>query len=990
MDAQRIARLVVVWCLLLPPAAAWAQVVGGTIAGVVKDTSGAVMPGVTVEAASPALIEKVRSAVTDAQGLYRVVDLQPGVYTVTFTLPGFSTFRREGVELTTGFTAKVDAEMKVGSLEETVTVSGAAPVVDIVNVRQQTTIARSTLDALPTTRRIAQLNTLVPGATSTSLALHDVGGVGSERAEFGIHGQRTGDITHNLAGIDMKMQSGGGFSQNVHTFQEIVLETSGMSAEAQTGGIQANIVPKDGGNTFSGSFSNDYTGPHLQNNNITDVLRARGLSPAPSVRKFYDIGGGLGGPIKKDRLWFFTAHRWLLRSQYQQGNYFNKAQGTFFYDADLSRPAYTNDYDLDYTARFTWQAAAKHKITVSQSQHPSCQCFYGLLESGGGGSVLLAPEATSEHQYNPNYLSLLTWTYPTTNRLLLDATASLRKYNNQFKRQQGVGPGAIAVTDLSRNLTYNALAGPYNFQPREYWRQLFSVSYITGSHNFKTGFNLSEYHTGLKEYADLNQVNGARDYTFRNAQPTQVRIWAVPFQTLDSALDVAVYVQDQWTIRKLTLNLGLRYNNFGASIPAQHLPAGPFVPARDFAAVSDIPNWKNLNPRVGAAYDLFGTGRTALKVSLGRYTPQLTNTVGNPVSSQATSATRNWTDTNGNYVPDCILGPSFPGANSECGALSDTTFGQVKTGNTRFGDDALAGFNGQFQNWQASVSVQHQLRPAMALNVGYFRTWYGGFLATDNQLVTPANYNPYCIAAPVDSRLPDSGQRLCGLYDLTPTLFGQVSNLVTQASHYGKQTEVYNGLDVTLNARFGKGGQLSGGLSVGRTVTDNCFVVTSPQQTRPGFCHVSPPWSAGTQVKFGAVYPLLWDLQASAIYQNIPGLAVTASYSATNAEIRPSLGRDLGSCRGAATCNGTVTIELIPPNTLFEDRLQQVDFRFTRTFRLRGTAKVQGNFDAYNMLNGSTILSENTRYSLPNGGQWANVIQIMGGRLFKFSARLDF
>ena len=209
-------------------------------------------------------------------------------------------------------------------------------------------------------------------------------------------------------------------------------------------------------------------------------------------------------------------------------------------------------------------------------------------------------------------------------------------------------------------------------------------------------------------------------------------------------------------------------------------------------------------------------------------------------------------------MPDCDL--RSPTTNGECRAWSNLNFGNPTQTFTRNAEDATEGFNLQDHNWQGSVSFQHELRPGVGLNVGYFRTWYGGFLATDNLVVTPADFDQFCITAPVDSRLPNSGQQLCGLYDLKPAKFGQVDNLVTQASRYGKQSQVYNGIDVTISARFGKGGQVSGGASVGRTVTDNCFVVDSPQQARSGFCHVAPPLSAGSQVKFLVVYPLPWDL----------------------------------------------------------------------------------------------------------------------------------
>src|SRR5262249_24527911 len=337
MNVQRFLRVLVLSeCLVLLPASAWAQAETGSIAGVVRDASGGVIPGVTVEASSSALIERVRSATTDSQGLYRIVDLRPGTYTVVFTLTGFSTLRRDGIELTTGFTATVNADLRVGAVEETVTVSGASPVVDVQNVQQQITISRAMLDALPTSRRPAQLVTLIVGANAGGTNFHDVGGVGSDRGFFGVHGQRPDDMTYNVAGMDARVFSGGGFQYNAHTFQELVVETAAGSAEATTGGVQINVVPKDGGNRFSGSLSAEFTGPSLTSDNLTDGLRARGLTAAPSVRRYYDIGGGMGGPIKRDKLWFFAASRREDRSLYQVGNYYNKRQGTLFYEPDLS------------------------------------------------------------------------------------------------------------------------------------------------------------------------------------------------------------------------------------------------------------------------------------------------------------------------------------------------------------------------------------------------------------------------------------------------------------------------------------------------------------------------------------------------------------------------------------------------------------------------------------------------------------------------------
>jgi hypothetical protein len=926
--------------------------------------------------------------------------------------------------LTTSFTATINAEMNVGSVENTVTVLSEAPVVDLQNVRQQTTIARETLDAIPTTKRIGQYASIIPGATYTNPTFQDVGGNQGEGGQFGVHGQRGADLSTNVEGLNENQQALGVFSFNSQAFQEVVVETGGMSAEAMTGGVQVNIISKDGGNRFSGSLSAAYTGPSLQMGNLTDALRARGLTDDISIRRSYDYGGGLGGPIKKDKLWFFMAHRWWGASRYIQGSYYNKAQGTLFYEPDLNRVSHNNEYFEDHSLRMTWQVSPKHKIVGSFSQQNNCSCPFGLTGVGGVNAVKPAPESRAYHVYNPQYLPLVSWTYTATNRLAFEAGQSALVLNEDSRRQPYVGPNDIRVTDLALNIVYgsdannNVWSGSYTRRFVTKYNSRFSASYVTGSHNFKTGFAFQRYNLGRPgRYTDINQINQARSYTFRNSVPVSVTIWATPFEFLEHTTNLGLFAQDQWTLGKATLNLGLRYDSLNGGVPAQQLPAGIFVPARNFSAVKDTPNWKNINPRLGMSYDLFGNGKTALKVGLGRYIPGTVTASNNPAANQAASATRQWDDSTfpvgdsrrGNYIPDCVLGPSVPGANGECGPLSDQTFGQVRAGNTRIADDAQRGFNKQFHNWQGSVSIQQELRQGMALNVGYFRTWYGGFLVTKNMAVTPADFDSFCITVPADGRLSHAGEKLCGFYDIKPGLFGVIDNLRTQASNFGKRTEVYSGFDITLTSRLAGGGQFSGGVSVGRTVTDACEIVakvpeallgTDPAaNTGPGtlsagtanswspaqFCHVAAPWSAGTQLKFLAVYPLPWGFQTSATYQNVSGIPMTATYPAPNSQVASELGRNLASCRGAQTCNANVNLELIPPNTRYEDRLQQLDLRFTRLFK-RERVTLRGNFDIYNVFNGNAILSENAGY----GVQWLTPYEVMGGRLFKFSTQFEF
>ncbi len=286
--------LAVVVCALVIPHTALAQAV---IAGSVKDTSGAVLPGVTVEAASPALIEKVRNAVSDGNGVYRIEDLRPGTYTVTFTLPGFATLKREGIALTGSFTANIDAEMKVGGLEETVTVTGESPIVDVSSARRETTIDNEILKAIPTVRSYNALVVVVPGVVTN---LNDTV-VGTATTQFPIHGGRNNEGRMTIDGLNVGNPPGGNqppaYVADVGNAEEVTFSTSGGLGESETGGLTMNVVPKTGGNRVSGSVFFSGTNESLQSKKASF-----GLVPTP-YDYIYDLNGGMGGPIKQDKIW---------------------------------------------------------------------------------------------------------------------------------------------------------------------------------------------------------------------------------------------------------------------------------------------------------------------------------------------------------------------------------------------------------------------------------------------------------------------------------------------------------------------------------------------------------------------------------------------------------------------------------------------------------------------------------------------------------------
>ena len=346
--------------LTLVAQAVFAQGTVSAIAGVARDTSGGVLPGVTVEAASPALIEKVRTAVTDDQGQYKIVDLRPGIYVVTFSLTGFSTVRREELELGPNFTATVNADMKVGSLEETITVSGASPVVDVQNVRQQTTMSRTLLDTVPTNKGMLSFAALTPAVVSVTTA-QDVGGSKGELSvRMQIHGGQSGDQKLLQDGMVYNSLRGGGngrgFFINPASAQEVVLQLgAGGSAEYSLGGVYVDLIPKDGGNQFNGYLFANGTNHQLQSDNLSEELQARGLRSVNHMNDIYDLNAALGGRIRRDRLWFYSAHRHWGQSSTISNLYHNATQSGWVYTPDLRRPATSVEWNNSNNLRLTSQ-----------------------------------------------------------------------------------------------------------------------------------------------------------------------------------------------------------------------------------------------------------------------------------------------------------------------------------------------------------------------------------------------------------------------------------------------------------------------------------------------------------------------------------------------------------------------------------------------------------------------------------------------------------
>ena len=512
----------------------------------------------TVEAASPALIEKVRSVVTDGDGQYRVVDLRPGTYTVTFTLTGFTTVKREGIELTAGFTASINADMRVGALEETITVTGATP-------------ARRYAERPPADRRDGRAARGVADGHHGHLQSGRVHARadddrGVERWRVRGHVQllerdharpftaRRGAITqYDGMNINNPVRPGAtGFIVSPATLQEWVVETGGGLAESNAGtSIAMNVVPKEGGNSFRGRGTCSFRTARMQGDNLTDELRARGLTTVSQIDYLYDSDFSLGGPIKRDKLWFFTSHRVQGNEIQRPGVFFNATQGTPFYTPDQSRPAYREDLLESHAVRVTWQINQKNKLNASAEPQRNCVCR--------ARGEFVAPEASYRWDFWPTGLYQATWNATMTNRLLFEAAggAAIFDWPNELQPETG---NAISILDQAAGFTYGSTGRVPDDDPRpQSGSSVLAAGLDDVRHRVRTASRPAS--TSCRVCTELEAfINQNRSYRFRGQHPDDrgaqpVTLYANPFfQREEMNANLGVYAQDRWTLNRLTLN----------------------------------------------------------------------------------------------------------------------------------------------------------------------------------------------------------------------------------------------------------------------------------------------------------------------------------------------------------------------------------------------------------------------------------------------------
>lgn len=956
------------------------------IAGMVRDSSGGVLPGVTVEAASPALIERTRAVITDAQGRYNIVDLRPGVYTVTFTLPGFSTIRRAEIQLPTAFTATVNADLKVGALAETITVSGASPMVDTSNVIKRQVVSSDVIESMPTSKNWSTLGVLTVGVFSNQ---NDVGGsAGEHQNQLKAHGGSFNDRLVQLDGLMIANMACNyactGLSTNDASTQELSYEFGAISAETGGGGVRVNIIPREGGNLFSGLAFANFANSGLQTNNVDEALRSQGVTTADSIEKIYDTSFAVGGPLQKDKIWFWTAHRFWGYEQIRTNTFYEGNPNDFVFDPDRNRPGTETQKNGSLDLRLTWQMSPKNKISGYYNYAPRRTEHWTLVST-------IQPDASNLQNLPINHFETLTFRSTLTSRMLFEAAAgNMTEIWTREPVEDSTTATGYPVTEQTTGINFRAYGGLFsrNYTSLRSYRS--ALSYVTGSHAFKLGFTLQEGPAVTDVY-----TNHDTGLTVRNGVPFQVTVRATPYTARERLVaDLGVYLQDTWTINRLTANVGVRFDYLNNKVEAQTAAGGTWVGPRSFPELTNVPNFTDLGPRLGVAYDLFGNGKTALKATLSRYIVPTTVAVArqlNPFNTSVNAATRPWTDTNGDGIPQV----------SELGALSNNAFGQLNVA-TRFDPDVIAGYGKRRNNWEISTGITQELMSRLSVDLTYYRRAQGNFTTTDNLDVARTDFEPYCVTAPRDSRLPGGGgQQMCGLFDIVPAKFGvATNNVVTRASKLGvKQAEVFNGIDLAFSARMGKGVFLNGGVASGRTRFNQCDAFVDNPATVFGLTGSTFSYcdfSSGllTQAKVNGSYTLPWQqIQIAGVLQNLPGQQILAQWNITQLEVRAgTLGRALSG--GANTSR---VVPLIKPGTMFTPRRTQIDVRVSKTFRMNGNRKVQLMADVFNLTNSNAAVGATSNAGEPPaalittfGSAWLRPLNVLQARYAKFGAQLSF
>ena len=948
---------------LLLPATAGAQ--GGAISGLVEDTTGGILPGVTIEADSPVNIEGTLTAFTDGAGRYTIINLRPGTYTVTFTLPGFNTFVREDIILSGDANVQINAQMAVGALEETVTVSGESPVVDVQQVRRQFVATRAMMDVLPTQRTFAARALLIPGVRNT--------GMGEGQYWPAVHGSTWRDAQTMNDGmranviIDDGQWQMGWFMNDAAT-SELTYEAGGAPAEAQVGGVIQNAIPKEGGNTLSGTWFTYYNHQNLNAENASAEQR-EALGELNKIAYDYDTNPAIGGKFIQDKLWWFGSMRRTDTKTLRAGSFFGTSRQFGTGDGDNGtqaqrdkngfgapgEQAFTRVFRWTGLLRLTNQVTDRHKWRIGFEKVNETHPLQNVTS-------LTPPENANRIPIPTGYHTQARWTSSLSNRLLVEAGFSVQ-YSKWRREQFEWNAGQKSAYNNLADGTWGGSFWITGAQPEKSRYFKTSASYVTGSHNFKGGFEHRWGNVGLDPGPMAADI---RTYFHFNGFPIGAMVLGTPLGDFDSGFngginyDTALFAQDSWTLGNWTLNLGVRGDFFSAGVKEQFAPAGAWVPERDYPAFPG-PSWNTVVGRFGVAYDVFGDGRTAIKALANQYLASQSTTQAmfrNPLASFTWSAQqefRSWADLDGNGS-----------ALNQDGTVQFAEIGPSPNENWGTANSIANLANDRDGHWEYQLNIQHEVYPGISLTGGWYRRNYYKEWYEDNIATTHGDYSPFSMVGPSDPRLGMFSGQTLPLFNLDPALFGASDRLVVTSLINDR---IYDGLEFVIDGRLPNGAFFGGSFTHERTNVNTCDT-DNPNQTL--WCDSPRTWQ--TLYKAHGAYPLPGDVILSGFVQGYPGPDLDANFSVSNANSPVPL-----------TGGQTINIDLLPHETMFLPFQRKVDLRVMRRFNA-GNLQVAPVFDIYNLINTNTVTSVIETY----GSRWQEITNIMNGRRVRLGLELEW
>lgn len=968
---------------MLAPALARAQVQGkATIQGTVSDPSGATLPGVTVTATSPQLLVPSLTVVTSADGGYRFTDVPIGTYSLRYELSGFRTLLREGIILTVGFVARIDMALSLGALEESVTVSGASPLVDVTSTTPVQSFSQETLAILPTTRQQYSILSMTPGITMTGNI--DVGGsqLGTQLG-YKNYGT-TGQPTPQIEGINFRQDANlAGIFLDYYAFQEFQVKAAGMDAEIGLPGSAWSGIVKSGGNAFHGDVIGAYQPKQFSKNNLDSFLTSHGVTGVGNQLQYlYDAFGDLGGRVIKDKLWFYGAWHNQSRSQHVANYSDASVLGANGLQGNEVSPI--DDHPItNQTLKLSYQATPKYKFVYFVQRNTK------NLVSETAQSQQTAPfsplQSSDNLLYEPVQTKIELQGMPTSS-LVFD----LQLGYNTLDAHRTSQPGQDVAGNPSQLDQFTQWRhGPYLIGEQDFWRKRFqpsgSLTFVPdrsfgGKHSLKTGFFVDLFRGGTPQQGKCNSPGSSGEpycsgnYVLlfnrinnRPFQPFQIQVYNNPTDGLNERYqEVSAYVKDNWQVNpRLTANLGVRFERYHAYVVPANQPAGQFVSAGSFPGV-DVLTWMAAAPRLGASYDVTGSGKTVVKSSWGWYNHTMGDTAFATTFDKAatTVTTYTWNGpclatqyTTCDYVPGSVdlsrTSPAFVTTTSPGSAILNPDLKQPRT-------------------YEFTAGLEREVMANLALRAYYVYRRQDNLFA----LVNPARpFSAYSVPVTLVDPGPDG--RVGSSDDGGPITLSDYSSAFAGAAFTKSQYQntpdanhnAYHTLELTMNKR------LSGRWGLLASVTalkNHRWLISSgdsgvAQSPNDLLFPIDETWER--DAKFQFIYRLPYGLTVAAVDQIQEGVGLQRTFLFTGLPQLKSL-----------------TARLEPFGALRLPTTQLISFSASRDFALPAGRKVNLKLDVYNILNSNTATSINSA----SGPSYGNVTSYFPGAVARLGIEYRF